>query len=92
MARQAIGFVETRGLVALIEAADAMLKAADVRFVGYEQIGSGLVSAVVEGEVAAVQAAVEAGAAAARSLGELVATNIIARPHAEVDKVLPDGS
>ena len=91
MARQAIGFVETRGLVALIEAADAMLKAADVRFVGYEQIGSGLVSAVVEGEVA-VQAAVEAGAAAARSLGELVATNIIARPHAEVDKVLPDGS
>ncbi len=92
MARQAIGFVETRGLVALIVAADAMLKAADVRFVGYEQIGSGLVSAVVEGEVAAVQAAVEAGAAAARSLGELVATNIIARPHAEVDKVLPDGS
>jgi microcompartment protein CcmL/EutN len=92
MARQAIGFVETRGLVALIEAADAMLKAADVRFAGYEQIGSGLVSAVVEGEVAAVQAAVEAGAAAARSLGELVATNIIARPHAEVDKVLPDGS
>lgn len=92
MARQAIGFVETRGLVALIEAADAMLKAADVRFVGYEQIGSGLVSAVVEGEVAAVQAAVEAGAAAACSLGELVATNIIARPHAEVDKVLPDGS
>ena len=92
MARQAIGFVETRGLVGLIEAADTMLKAADVRYVGIEQIGSGLVSVVVEGEVAAVQAAVDAGAAAARAVGELISTNVIARPHQDVDKVLPQGS
>lgn len=92
MARQAIGFVETRGLIAVIEAADAMLKSADVRFVGYEQIGSGIVSAVVEGNVAAVQAAVDAGAAAARAVGELVSTNVIARPHEETGKILPRGS
>lgn len=92
MARQAIGFLETRGLVALVEAADAMLKAAPVRLAGYRQVGSGLVSVVVEGEVAAVQAAVDAGAAAARALGELIATNVIARPHPDVDPVLPDGN
>jgi len=92
MARQAVGFVETRGLVAVIEAADAMLKSAQVRFVGCEPIGSGIVSVVVEGEVAAVQAAVDAGATAARAVGELVSTNVIARPHEELDKVLPHGS
>ncbi len=92
MAGTAIGFVETRGLVAVIEAADAMLKSADVTFVGYEQIGSGLTSVVVQGEVAAVQAAVDAGAAAARAVGELVSTNVIARPHEEIGKVLPGGA
>jgi ethanolamine utilization protein EutM len=83
---QALGMVECRGLVAMIEAADAMVKAADVRLVGYEKIDAGLVTAIVRGEVGAVRAAVDAGAAAARRVGEVVATHVIARPHAEVDE------
>lgn len=86
---EALGMVECRGLVAMIEAADAMVKAANVRLVGYEKIDAGLVTAIVRGEVGAVRAAVEAGAAAGAKVGEVVATHIIPRPHAEVDGGLP---
>ena len=89
MAQEALGMVETRGLVAAIEAADAMLKAANVTLVGTEKIGSGLVSIMVRGDVGAVKAAVESGAASASKLGELVATHVIPRPHAYVEKILP---
>ena len=89
MVQQALGMVETRGLVAAIEAADAMLKAANVELVGTEKIGSGLVSVMVRGDVGAVKAAVETGAAAAGSLGEVIATHVIPRPHADVEKILP---
>ena len=86
---EALGMVETRGLVAAIEAADAMVKAANVVLLGSEKIGSGLVSVMVRGDVGAVKAAVEAGAAAASSLGEIVATHVIPRPPADVEKLLP---
>ncbi|HHW66348.1 MAG: hypothetical protein PWP07_1235 [Epulopiscium sp.] len=86
----AIGLIETRGLTASIEAADAMLKAAGVELVGTEKIGSGLVTVIVKGEVGAVKAAVEAGEAAAARLGELVAVHVIARPHDDVAKILPN--
>ena len=86
---EALGMVETRGLVAAIEAADAMVKAANVVLIGSEKIGSGLVSVMVRGDVGAVKAAVEAGSAAAASLGEVVATHVIPRPHADVEKLLP---
>ena len=89
MVQQALGMVETRGLVAAVEAADAMLKAANVTLVGTEKIGSGLVSVMVRGDVGAVKAAVEAGAANASRLGELVATHVIPRPHTDVEKILP---
>ena len=89
MAQEALGMVETRGLVAAIEAADAMLKAANVVLVGTEKIGSGLVSVMVRGDVGAVKAAVEAGGASAQSLGEIVATHVIPRPHSDVEKILP---
>ncbi len=89
MIQQALGMIETRGLVAAIEAADAMLKAANVELVGTEKIGSGLVSVMVRGDVGAVKAAVEAGADSASRLGELVATHVIPRPHADVEKILP---
>ena len=89
MVQQALGMVETRGLVAAIEAADAMLKAANVELVGTEKIGSGLVSVMVRGDVGAVKAAVEAGTAAATALGEVIATHVIPRPHADVEKILP---
>ena len=89
MAQEALGMVETRGLVASIEAADAMLKAANVTLVGTEKIGSGLVSVMVRGDVGAVKAAVEAGSVRAASLGELVATHVIPRPHNDVEKILP---
>ncbi len=89
MAQEALGMVETRGLVASIEAADAMLKAANVTLVGTEKIGSGLVSVMVRGDVGAVNAAVEAGSASASRLGELVATHVIPRPHTDVEKILP---
>ena len=85
----ALGLVECRGLVAMIEAADAMVKAANVRLVGYEKIDAGLVTAIVRGEVGAVRAAVDAGAAAARKVGEVVGVHVIPRPHAEVDDAVP---
>ena len=86
---EALGMVETRGLVAAIEAADAMVKAANVMLLGSEKIGSGLVSVMVRGDVGAVKAAVEAGGAAASRLGEVVATHVIPRPHADVEKLIP---
>ena len=89
MTQQALGMVETRGLVAAIEAADAMLKSANVVLVGTEKIGCGLVSVMVRGDVGAVKSAVEAGAANASRLGELVATHVIPRPHNDVEKILP---
>ena len=89
MTNQALGMIETRGLVAAIEASDAMVKAANVVLVGSEKIGSGLVSVMVRGDVGAVKAAVEAGGAAASALGEVVATHVIPRPHGDVEKLLP---
>lgn len=89
MAQEALGMVETRGLVASIEAADTMLKAANVVLVGTEKIGSGLVTVMVRGDVGAVKSAVESGAEAAGRLGELVATHVIPRPHNDVEKILP---
>ena len=89
MTQEALGMVETRGLVAAIEAADSMLKAANVTLIGTEKIGSGLVSVMVRGDVGAVKAAVEAGSTTAGRLGELVAVHVIPRPHADVEKILP---
>ena len=89
MAQLALGMVETRGLVASIEAADTMLKAANVVLVGTEKIGSGLVTVMVRGDVGAVQAAVETGADMASKLGELVAAHVIPRPHDDVESILP---
>lgn len=89
MNNQALGMIETRGLVAVTEAADAMLKAANVELVGMEKIGSGLVTVMVKGDVGAVKAAVEAGAAIAARLGEVVATHVIPRPHEDTLKILP---
>jgi ethanolamine utilization protein EutM len=86
---QALGMVECMGLVAMIEAADAMVKAANVKLVGYEKIDAGLVTAIVRGEVGAVKAAVDAGASAARRVGTVVGTHVIPRPHGEVDDGLP---
>ena len=89
MELQALGMVETRGLIASIEAADAMLKAANVVLVGTEKIGSGLVTVMVRGDVGAVKAAVEAASAAAGRLGEVIAVHVIPRPHGDVEKLLP---
>ena len=89
MAQDALGMVETRGLTAAIDAADAMTKAAEVTLVGTEKIGSGLVTVMVRGDVGAVKAAVEAGESAASRLGELVATHVIPRPHGDVEKIPP---
>lgn len=88
---EALGMIETRGLVAMIEASDAMVKAAKVTFIGYEKIGSGLVTAIVRGDVAAVKAATDAGAAAARKVGELVSVHVIPRPHVSLEERLPIG-
>lgn len=85
----ALGMIETKGLVGAIEAADAMVKAANVTLVGKEQIGSGLVTIMVRGDVGAVKAATDAGAAAAERVGELIAVHVIPRPHSEVDVILP---
>ncbi|MFV0449485.1 MAG: ethanolamine utilization microcompartment protein EutM [Vibrio sp.] len=85
----ALGMVETKGLVGAIEAADAMVKSANVELVGREQVGSGLVTVMVRGDVGAVKAATDAGAAAANKVGELVSVHVIPRPHHEVEKVLP---
>ncbi len=89
MAQEALGMIETRGLTAAVEAADAMVKAAEVVLIGTEKIGSGLVSVMVRGDVGAVKAATEVGASAASKLGELVAVHVIPRPHADVEKILP---
>jgi ethanolamine utilization protein EutM len=86
----ALGMVETKGLVASIEAADAMIKAAHVRLYGQEEIGGGYVTIYVRGEIGAVRAAVDAGAAAAKAAGELVTVHVIAQPHKSVEKLLPD--
>jgi len=86
---EALGMVECMGLVAMIEAADAMVKSANVVLVGYEKIDAGLVTAIVRGEVAAVKAAVDAGAAAGRKVGQVVATHVIPQPHGEVDDAIP---
>ena len=91
MDKQALGMVETKGLVGAIEAADAMVKAANVMLVGKEQIGSGLVTVMVRGDVGAVKASVDAGAAAAKRVGELVSVHVIPRPHQDVEKILPQG-
>ena len=88
-AMQALGMIETKGLVASIEAADAMVKAANVTLIGKEHVGGGLVTVMVRGDVGAVKAAVEAGSANASRLGELVAVHVIPRPHADVEKILP---
>lgn len=85
---EALGLVETRGLVGMIEASDAMAKTAKVRLLGYEKIGSGLVTTMCRGEVGAVRAAVEAGASAAQKVGELVAVHVIPRPHDDLEKYL----
>jgi len=84
-----LGMIETKGLVACIEAADSMVKAANVQMIGYEKIGSGLVTVMVRGDVGAVKAAVDAGAAAAGRVGEVVSTHVIPRPHTEVERILP---
>ena len=89
MAKEALGMIETRGLTAAVEAADAMVKAAEVALVGTEKIGSGLVTVMVRGDVGAVKAAREAGAATAARLGELIAVHVIPRPHEDVEKILP---
>jgi ethanolamine utilization protein EutM len=86
---EALGMIETKGLVSLIEATDAMLKAANVQLVGWEKVGSGLVTVFVVGDVAAVKAAVDAGASAASKIGEVVSVQVIPRPHEELSSVLP---
>ena len=87
----ALGMIETRGFVGMVEASDAMVKAAKVELVGYEKIGGGYVTAVVRGDVAAVKAATEAGARGAERVGELVSVHVIPRPHGNIDNVLPLG-
>ncbi len=89
MVSEALGMVETKGLVGAIEAADAMVKAANVRLVGYEKIGSGLVTVMVRGDVGATKAAVEAGSAAAAVVGTVVSTHVIPRPHSDTEKIVP---
>lgn len=88
----ALGMVETKGLVGSVEAADAMVKAANVELVGREQVGGGLVTVIVRGDVGAVKAATDAGAAAAQRVGELLSVHVIPRPHAEVETILPKPS
>ena len=89
MALEALGLIETKGLIGSVEAADAMVKAANVVLIGKEYIGAGYVTVMVRGDVGAVKAATDAGAAAARRVGELVSVHVIPRPHAEVEKILP---
>jgi microcompartment protein CcmL/EutN len=88
---EALGMIETKGFIGMVEAADAMVKAAKVELVGYEKIGGGYVTAIVRGDVAAVKAATEAGARGAERVGELVSVHVIPRPHANIDAVLPLG-
>ncbi len=91
MQKEALGMIETRGLVGAIEAADAMVKSANVTLIGYEKIGSGLVTVMVRGDVGAVKAAVDAGSVAAEKVGEIVSQHVIPRPHTDVEKILPKG-
>jgi len=88
---EALGMIETKGFTAMVEAADAMVKAAKVELIGYEKIGGGFVTAIVRGDVAAVKAATEAGARAAEKVGEIVSVHVIPRPHDNVDNALPLG-
>jgi len=88
---EALGMIETKGFVGMVEASDAMVKAARVELVGYEKIGGGFVTAIVRGDVAAVKAATDAGARAAERVGELVSVHVIPRPHVNIDEVLPLG-
>jgi ethanolamine utilization protein EutM len=90
MEKEALGMIETRGLVGAIEAADAMVKAANVRLIGKEKVGGGLVTVMVRGDVGAVKAATEAGAAAAQRVGELISVHVIPRPHGDVECILPE--
>lgn len=87
----ALGMLETKGFVGMVEASDAMVKAAKVELIGYEKIGGGYVTAIVRGDVAAVKAAIEAGSKAAEKVGELVSVHVIPRPHGNIDHVLPLG-
>lgn len=87
--QEALGMVETKGFVAAVEAADAMVKSANVVLIGSQRVGSGLVTVLVRGDVGAVKAATDAGAAAAQNVGELVSVHVIPRPHADVEKILP---
>ena len=87
--QEALGMIENKGLTSLIEATDAMVKAANVKLVGWEKIGSGYVTAFVRGDVAAVKAATDAGAAAAKKLGELICVHVIPRPHGNLDEIFP---
>lgn len=89
MSLDALGMIETRGLVGAIEAADAMVKAAKVTLIGKEHVGGGLVTVMVRGDVGAVKAATDAGAAAAEKVGELLSVHVIPRPHADVEMILP---
>ena len=89
---EALGMIETRGFTAMVEASDAMVKAAKVELIGYEKIGDGFVTAIVRGDVAAVRAAVDAGISAAEKVGEIVSSHVIPRPHDNVDSALPLGS
>ncbi len=89
---KALGMIETRGFTAMVEASDAMVKAAKVELIGYEKIGGGFVTAIVRGDVAAVRAAVDAGISAAEKVGEIVSSHVIPRPHDNVDSALPLGS
>jgi microcompartment protein CcmL/EutN len=91
MNTEALGMIETRGFTAMVEASDAMVKAAKVELIGYEKIGGGFVTAIVRGDVAAVRAAVDAGVRAAEKVGEIVSTHVIPRPHNNVDSALPLG-
>jgi ethanolamine utilization protein EutM len=92
MASDALGLVETKGLIGSVEAADAMVKAANVVLLGKEYIGAGYVTVMVRGDVGAVKAATDAGAAAARRVGELISVHVIPRPHSEVERILPKGT
>ncbi len=92
MQKEALGMVETKGLVGAVEAADAMVKSANVELIGYERIGSGLVTVMVRGDVGAVKAATDAGAVAATKVGEVVSIHVIPRPHTDVEKILPGAS
>ena len=92
MSSEALGLIETRGLIGSVEAADAMVKAANVVLIGKEYIGAGYVTVLIRGDVGAVKAATDAGAAAARRVGELISVHVIPRPHAEVERILPKGA